>query len=107
MFVTYTSHEPAEKVADGSFNELIISGMAVVILCVVHFCVCLVCGYIEVRAYVGNVHKWIKYYVVGNILRVQIFAKQAKICNLEIVGVSIFVVGQFGTGTLASCVTKS
>ena len=33
LFMTYTSHEPAEKVADGSSNELIISGMAVVILC--------------------------------------------------------------------------
>ena len=36
-----------------------------------------------------------------------IFAKQAKICISEIVGVSIFVVGESGTGTLASCTTKS
>ena len=34
--MTYTSHETAEEVADGSINVLIISGMAVVILCVVH-----------------------------------------------------------------------
>ena len=32
LFMTYTSHEAADKVADGSFNELIIKGKAVVIL---------------------------------------------------------------------------